>query len=167
MSDIEALQRIIDDPNRCAEDKNIASEALNRINDPVALLEAELIQSARKSDLASVEYHDIYSFCATHGFSVPAHELFDKWLFVSPVGREGIKKAADSLRQHDFEAWEGAAREWKDSGWKSSERLIAVLQRIADTPRFGNYHCEEVVEGANKFLAEVQRRSGESYARPL
>jgi hypothetical protein len=162
MPDIEALQRIIDDPNRSAEDKNIAREALNRINDPVAILEGELLQSIRKPSLGEVEHYDLYLFCASHKFSKAAKALWDRWLFVSPIGRKGVEKTAEYLREHDFEQWNGAALQWKESNWKDSERLIQVLQRIVDSPKLGNYHAEEMVEGARRYLTEVRRRAGET-----
>ena len=164
MPDIEALRRIIDDPNRNAEDKNIACETLKRITDPVALLEAELLQSVRKPSLGGVEHYDLYLFCASHKFSEPAKALWDRWLFVSPIGRKGVEKAAEYLREHDFEQWNGAALQWKEGNWKDSDRLIRVLQRIVDSPKLGNYHAEEVVEGARGYLTEVRRRAGEAQA---
>src|ERR1700724_1714740 len=106
------LEAILSDPASTPEEKAAAQAALHGQADPVALLEGELLQSVRKPDLKSVEYHDTQCFCATHKFSAPARELWDRWLFESPVGRKGVEKAAGYLREHDFEEWDGAAREW-------------------------------------------------------
>src|SRR6266851_3707417 len=152
------LQAILNDGASTPAEKAAAQAALDGQADPA--LEAELLQATRKQELASVPYHDMSAFCDAHCFSAPARELFERWLCTSALGRKGIERAAEYLRKHDFEEWDGAAREWKDSAWKSTGRLIGALQRIADSPARGNYHSEETVQSANKFLVEMQRRAG-------
>jgi hypothetical protein len=158
----DELQDILSNPAVSAHHKErVLQQIGERSDDPGTDLEAELLQAVRKTDLASVPYHDVRAFCDAHGFSVPARDLFERWLCTSDVGRKGIEKAAEYLRKHDFEEWDGAAREWEQSGWKSTGRLIGVLQCIADSPARGNYHSEETVQGANKFLVEMKRRAVE------
>lgn len=156
------LEAILNDSASTPEEKAAAQAALGAKADPLTDLEAALLQAVRKSDLASVPYHDIRTLYEAHGFSEPARELYERWLCASEVGLKGIERAAEYLRKHDFEAWDGAMREWKASGWKSMGRLISVLELIADSPNRGNYHSEEAVRGAAKFLVEMKRRTGEA-----
>jgi hypothetical protein len=81
MPNAEALQQILDDPSRSAEDKQIARQTLDRIN-PVAQLERELLQATGKSKLGAIDYHDIHKFCTAYGWREPqTMELWWRWLF--------------------------------------------------------------------------------------
>ena len=161
--DRDKLEQIINDPASTSEERAVARQEMG--SNSVAHLEAELLQIVAKPDLSAVDYLTLHRFCGERGWqSLPIRELYDHWLgayFKTENGQKNAARIAEYLRKHDFEEWDGAAREWRDSGFKSTSarRLIDVLERIADSPTRGNYHSEETVEGATKFLAEMGRRA--------
>jgi|ERR1700730_564424 len=165
------LEAILNDPASTAEEKAAAQAALEGETDPVERLHAELLQTLAKPDLSAVPFFDVQRFCKDHRFgaapqvAAATHQLYDRWLDAhlrSETGRPYLEQIASHLLKHDFNEWRDAAAEWKASGWRSSARLISVLQRIVDSPNRGNYHSEETVEGAAKFLTEIKRRAGEA-----
>jgi hypothetical protein len=158
------LKDILNNPAVSAEHKQRVLQQIGEHSaDPVTQLEAELLQTVHKPDLASVDYHGIHAFCSARRWQ-ETRGLYERWLaahFTTESSRKDLARAAESLRSHDFEAWGGALEEWRDGGWKSTGRLITVLERIVNSPNRGNYHASETVEGARKFLAEMQCRAGE------
>lgn len=160
----DELKEVLNNPAVSAEQKQQALQHIGEhIADPVARLEAELLQTLAKPDLASVSYFDVHRFCSDRTWRVPAvRSLYDRWLdafLASDNGQAHVEEIASHLRKHDFNDWKNAADEWLASGWKSTARLISALERI--TANRGNYHSAETVEGAAKFLVEIKRRAGE------
>jgi hypothetical protein len=121
------------------------------------------LQTFAKPDLAGISYFDVYAFCGGRGWP-KTRGLFDRWRaahFTTPSGQKDLERIADYLRKSDLEQFDGALEDWKDFGFKSTERLIAALEQIADSPTRGNYHNDETVEAATIFLTELRRRAGQ------
>jgi hypothetical protein len=165
--DRSKLKQIINDPASTSEERAIAQQELH--GDPLTQLEAELLQTVAKPDLSSVSFFDAQRFCKDRSFgaspeiAAATRQLYDKWLeafFASESGRPYLEQIASHLRDHDFGEWRHAADEWRASGWKSTARLISVLQRIVDSPNHGNYHSEETVEECRLLAVEMRRRAG-------
>jgi len=181
MHDQTKLEQILSDPSSTAEERAIAERELEALSNPTLNaqyklaamdrlaandatdLESELLRSTRKSDLASIEHYHIGAFCRDRNWTPEARSLFEKWLFKSPTGIEGVTRVGDALRRSDWEEYGGALAEWKDSGFKRSERLIRALESIVQSPDRGNYHDDEAVERARAFLNELRRRAGTVY----
>jgi hypothetical protein len=161
------MEAILNDPASTQEEKTAAQAALHGQADPVVHLQAELLQTLAKPELVSVSYFDIHRFCSDRSWRLlPVRELYDRWFdafLASETGQAYLQEIASHLLKHDFSEWKFAADEWKASGWKSTARLINVLQRIVESPTRGNYHSAETVEGARQFLVEMKRRAGEAH----
>jgi hypothetical protein len=155
------LKDILNNPAVSAEHKErVLQQIGERSGDPGTVMEAELLQSAAKPDLASVSYFDVHAFCTGRGW-VKTHGLYDRWLeayFGTENGRKDAQRITDYMRENDMDEWGHALQEWQGSGWRSTARLIDVLERIAGN--WGGCHSEEVVGHATKFLAEMKRRTG-------
>jgi hypothetical protein len=159
----DELKSVLNNPAVSAEQKQAVLEQLGHRANKATNLEGELLRSTRKPDLASIEDYSIGEFCRSRNWTPEARSLFNKWLFASPVGREGVERMANSLRRSDIEEYGAALVEWKDSGFKRSERLIRALESIVQSPDRGNYHDAEAVERARAFLNELRRRAGTVY----
>jgi hypothetical protein len=152
------LEQIISDPASTPEERELARQRLG--SDPIQL-EVELTAALGKP-LMAVEYLDIHTFCKERGWS-KSRAVFDRWLaghFKTEAGRLDLERIVNYLRQSDLEEWKSGMEAWKESNWTQPQRLIAILQLIADSPNRGNYHADETVETATQFLAALQRRAG-------
>jgi hypothetical protein len=159
MEKIDALSQVLQDPTRSARDKEIALAALDvthaRATDAAV---SELLLSVGKP-LVQVGYHEIHTYCSERGWR-KTRGVFDQWLeayFKTESGHADADRIAGYLRQHDLDEWAYALEQWKDSGWKASDRLIDVLERIAANR--GGVHAEDAVEQARQFLTELKRRT--------
>jgi hypothetical protein len=151
-------EQVLNDPASTPQEKELARQKIG--SDPVQL-EAELTAALGKP-LMAVDYLDVHTYCTARGWN-HARALFDKWLtshFRTAVGRRDLARAVEYLRQSDFEEWDSAMIQWRESEWKPPQRLIAILELIADSVNRGNYHDAETVENASQFLAALQRRAG-------
>lgn len=162
------LKEILNNPAVSAEQRQQAIERIGEQGDPLTRLEAELLQTVAKPDLAAVSFFDVQQFCKDHRFgaspqiAAATRQLYDRWLdayLCSETGRTYLEQIASHLRDHDFSQWKDAAENWRASGWRSFSQLISVLERI--TANRGNYHSQETVDGAAAFLVEIKRRAGE------
>jgi len=149
------LEQLLRDPASTPEEKELARQKLG--SDPTQL-EVELTASLGKP-LMGVEYLDIHRFCGERGWN-NSRALFDRWLTQTESGRRDLQRAASYLREDDLNSWDAGMTEWRDSDWKSPQRLIAALETIAASPERGNYHDAETVQHAAGFLAALQRRVG-------
>jgi hypothetical protein len=152
------LEQVLNDPASTAEERELARQRLG--SDPTQL-EVELTAALGKPLLA-VEYMDIHKFCRERGWT-NSRALFDRWLtshFQTKAGRRDLQRAAEYLRESDLIEWDASMVEWRDSDWKSPQRLIAALETIAASPARGNYHDALTVEHAAGFLSALRRRVG-------
>ncbi len=163
MEKIDALKAVLSDPSRSQREKEIAAAALKanvNASAPTSDLLQELLLASNKP-LPLIPYFEVHAFCSTRGWqSHSVQELFDRWrdaYFQTQHGRQNAARIAEYVRKHDIEEWGYALEQWKDSGWKASERLIDVLERI--TANCGGIHAGEVVEHAQEFLIEMKRRT--------
>jgi hypothetical protein len=150
------LEQVLNDPASTAEERELARQ---KLGDPIQL-EVELTTTLGKP-LMAITYSDVHKFCGEHGWS-KSRPLFDRWLsihFRSDERRE-LERIGNYLRQSDLEEWDAAMIDWKESNWARPQRLIEILQLIADSPNRGRYHGQEVVENATQFLAALERRGG-------
>ncbi len=160
MEKIDALSLVIQDPTRSQRDKDIARAALDKAQASAtdSSSVSELLLFADKP-LAQIAYDDVHNFCSQRGWH-RSRGIYDEWLhahFNTDAGHTELQRAAEYLRKHDIEEWGYALEQWKDSGWKASERLIDVLERI--TANRGGVHAGEVVEHAQQFLMEMKGRT--------
>jgi len=158
----DELKDILNNPAVSAEHKGRVLQQMGEHSDhPATVLEAELLQSANKPDLASVRYFDVHAFCSARGWA-KTHDLYDRWLdayFSTENGRKDAERITEYMRKNDMDEWGHALEEWKSSSWRETGRLVAVLERIVGN--WGGCHSEEMVGHAAKFLAEIKRRSGQ------
>jgi len=163
MEKIDALSQVLQDPTRSQRDKDIARAALDRARANVTdAAMSELLLQLDKP-LTQTSYYEIHAFCGARGWP-KTRPLYDLWLnayFTTENGRQDALRIAEYLRKHDLDEWGYAADEWRDSGFKSTTRLIGVLERITDSPDRGNYHLRETVEMCRELLADMRRRAGE------
>jgi hypothetical protein len=165
MNRTEALTEVLNDVTRPERERAIARAALDAVrvsasSVPVSELLQELLLASDKP-LHMVPYFEVHSFCSAHGWqSQSVLELFERWRDVyceTQAGRGDVERIASCIRNHDFEDWGHALELWKDSGWKASNRLIDVLERIAGNR--GGVHTGEVVGQARQYLDELKRRT--------
>lgn len=155
----DELKNVLNNPAASPEQRAAALEHIGKAANDATDLESELLRSARKPNLASIEHYDIGAFCRDRNWTPEARSLFEKWLFKSPTGIEGVTRMGEALRRSDWEEYGAALKQWQESGCKDGERLIRILELMADSDNRGCYHASETVQMANEFLSEVRRRS--------
>lgn len=160
----EELKNVLNNPAASPEQRAAALDHIGEAANKATDLEGELLRSSRKPNLASIEDYSIGEFCRSCNWTPEARSLFDKWLFKSPTGIEGVTRMGEALRRSDWEEYGAALADWKDSGYKRGERLIRALEAIVQSPDKGNYHDEKAVEKAREFLAELKHRAGAAHA---
>jgi hypothetical protein len=158
MPDRQGLEQILSDPHSTPEERAMAQSELG----PAKAEEdvAELLRYAKTSALEDIPWEDVSRFCSERGWR-KTRDLYERWLhaFFNTEGRKDLERIAHYMRKCDLEQWDFAAREWEDSDWRNTAPLVAVLERIADSPNRGNYHARETVKCAEEFLIEMKRRS--------
>jgi hypothetical protein len=163
MNRTEALTEVLRDPTRSEKERDVARAALARTHaDATDAARNELLQLSSKP-LPEIAYHDIHTFCSERGWR-NTRDVYEQWLqarFNTDSGRPDLLRAAEYLRAHDLNEWDGGLRDWRDSGFKSAARLISALEVIASSPERGNYHDRATVEACKQFLAEIQRGSAQ------
>jgi hypothetical protein len=165
MNRTEALTEVLHDVTRPESERAIARAALNAANVnatsvPTSDLLQELLLASNKP-LQLIPYFEVHAFCTARGWqSQSVRELFDRWrdaYFETQAGRRDAERIAEYIGNHDYEELGHALELWKDSGWKASDRLIDVLERIAANR--GGVHAEDAMEQARQFLNELKRRT--------
>lgn len=168
-TETEALTEVLNDVTRPERDRAIARAALDAAKvDAPALSAIELLQEllvASNKPLPLIPYHDVHSFCTARGWQSPSvRDLFDRWrdaYFLTRAGRRDVERIAEYLREHDLDQFGAALEMWRESEFKSADRLIRALEVIATSPEHGSYHDGATVDGCKQFLAEMRRRTAQ------
>jgi hypothetical protein len=168
MNRIEALTEVLNDVTRPESERAIARAALdaarvNATSAPTSDLLQELLLASNKP-LPLIPYFEVHSFLSTRGWSKAAREVYDLWLdayFTTDNGRQDAERIAGYLRKHDLNEFGAALEMWRDSGFKSADRLMRALEVIASSPERGSYHDRATVEECKQFLAEMRRRTAQ------
>ncbi len=161
MEKIEALETVLRDPSRSERDRAVARAALNaaqtRATDSAV---SDLLLIADKP-LGQIAYHAVHSFCSGRGWR-NTRDVYEQWLqarFNTDYGRADLQRAGEYLRSHDLTEFDAGLRDWKQSAFKSTDRLIRALEVIVSSPERGNYHDAASVDECKRFLAEMRRRT--------